>query len=187
MARLQYHRRSHNGKTHGYASMSIRTRCRNSCKVAHTRSNQEASIQYKTEPRGHGIVDYRTQLTSIIVLALDMPFLLLPFRPASDPSAARTFIRNYFNPTIDPETEKMRRLEGEHLSQELRLTEPMVSEQNLPQLKTELIVLGPLQCHEVVLEQTRWWSRILGRVRAIQSRRTWYSHRTLSDVEAALT
>ncbi|KAA6416244.1 MAG: hypothetical protein FRX48_00964 [Lasallia pustulata] len=58
--------------------------------------------------------------------ALDIPFLLLPFRPASDPSAARTFIRNYFNPSFDPVTGKVRRLEGEHLSQELRLTEPMV-------------------------------------------------------------
>ncbi|ESZ96971.1 hypothetical protein SBOR_2653 [Sclerotinia borealis F-4128] len=49
--------------------------------------------------------------------ALDMPFLLLPFRPTSDPSAARTFIRNFFD---------KRRLGGETLAQELRLTEPMV-------------------------------------------------------------
>ncbi|MCJ1242855.1 hypothetical protein MMC30_000050 [Trapelia coarctata] len=54
--------------------------------------------------------------------ALAMPFLLLPFRPASDPSAARTFIRNYFSPTID----KGGPLEGENLKQELRLTEPLV-------------------------------------------------------------
>lgn len=46
--RLQYHRRSHNGKTHGYASMSIRRRCRNSCKVVHMRSSQEASTQHMT-------------------------------------------------------------------------------------------------------------------------------------------
>ncbi|KAL9028224.1 MAG: hypothetical protein Q9196_003382 [Gyalolechia fulgens] len=51
--------------------------------------------------------------------ALDMPFLLLPFRPASDPSAARTFIRNFFN-------EQRHRLQGERLEQELMLTEPMV-------------------------------------------------------------
>jgi hypothetical protein len=52
-------------------------------------------------------------------LALDMPFLLLPFRPTSDPSAARSFIRNFFD--------RSQRLYGEALAQELRLTEPMVS------------------------------------------------------------
>lgn len=52
--------------------------------------------------------------------ALDMPFLLLPFRPASDPSAARTFIRNFFS------MEKGTELKGERLEQELILTEPMV-------------------------------------------------------------
>lgn len=51
-----------------------------------------------------------------------MPFLLLPFRPTSDPSAARTFIRNYFGGGID----RSGLLEGERLLQELRLTEPMV-------------------------------------------------------------
>lgn len=92
------------------------------------RSSQEASTQYMTGLRGYRIVDCGTQLTFAVNPALDMPFLLLPFRPASDPSAARTFIRNYFTPSFDPETEKIRRLEGEHLNQELRLTEPMVSE-----------------------------------------------------------
>ncbi|KAL2063786.1 hypothetical protein VTL71DRAFT_5591 [Oculimacula yallundae] len=48
--------------------------------------------------------------------ALDMPFLLLPFRPTSDPSAARSFVRNFFE----------RGLYGEMLAHELRLTEPMV-------------------------------------------------------------
>lgn len=52
--------------------------------------------------------------------ALDMPFLLLPFRPASDPSAARTFIRNFFSMQRGTE------LKGERLEQELMLTEPMV-------------------------------------------------------------
>lgn len=52
--------------------------------------------------------------------ALDMPFLLLPFRPASDPSAARTFIRNFFS------MERGAELKGERLEQELLLTEPMV-------------------------------------------------------------
>ncbi|CAI7570376.1 unnamed protein product [Penicillium crustosum] len=54
--------------------------------------------------------------------ALDTPFLLLPFRPSSDPSAARTFIRNYFNQSFD----KGSPVNGDALSQELRLTEPMV-------------------------------------------------------------
>ncbi|CEJ57287.1 hypothetical protein PMG11_05985 [Penicillium brasilianum] len=54
--------------------------------------------------------------------ALDTPFLLLPFRPSSDPSAARTFIRNYFNQSFD----KGAPVSGDELMQELRLTEPMV-------------------------------------------------------------
>ncbi|KAJ5592492.1 hypothetical protein N7537_009396 [Penicillium hordei] len=54
--------------------------------------------------------------------ALHTPFLLLPFRPSSDPSAARTFIRNYFNQSFD----KGSPVNGDVLSQELRLTEPMV-------------------------------------------------------------
>lgn len=53
-----------------------------------------------------------------LLAALDMPFLLLPFRPTSDPSAARTFIRHFFD--------RGQRLYGEALAQELRLTEPMV-------------------------------------------------------------
>lgn len=57
----------------------------------------------------------------LLTSALGMPFLLLPFRPASDPSAARSFIRNYFNPDRGPQ------LQGQRLSQELLLTEPMVS------------------------------------------------------------
>jgi hypothetical protein len=44
--------------------------------------------------------------------------MLLPFRPTSDPSAARTFIRNFFDRGLA--------LHGEYLTQELRLTEPMV-------------------------------------------------------------
>ncbi|KAK2625486.1 hypothetical protein QTJ16_004798 [Diplocarpon rosae] len=50
--------------------------------------------------------------------ALDTPFLLLPFRPTSDPSAARSFVRNFFD--------RSQPLHGEMLAQELRLTEPMV-------------------------------------------------------------
>lgn len=50
--------------------------------------------------------------------ALDLPFLLLPFRPASDPSAVRNFIRHFFDDNQN--------LRGESLAQELRMTEPMV-------------------------------------------------------------
>ncbi|KAJ9132001.1 DUF1708-domain-containing protein [Pleurostoma richardsiae] len=49
--------------------------------------------------------------------ALDHPFLLLPFRPTSDPSAVRTFIRHFFDNG---------NLRGDVLAQELRMTEPMV-------------------------------------------------------------
>ncbi|KAF2992977.1 hypothetical protein E8E14_000379 [Neopestalotiopsis sp. 37M] len=50
--------------------------------------------------------------------ALDHPFLLLPFRPTSDPSAVRIFIRHFFDANPTPQ--------GEALAQELRMTEPMV-------------------------------------------------------------
>ncbi|SPO02273.1 related to morphogenesis-related protein MSB1 [Cephalotrichum gorgonifer] len=50
--------------------------------------------------------------------ALRHPFLLLPFRPASDPSAVRTFIRHFFDPSQS--------IRGETLAQELRMTEVMV-------------------------------------------------------------
>ncbi|KAH6692333.1 hypothetical protein F5X68DRAFT_57742 [Plectosphaerella plurivora] len=50
--------------------------------------------------------------------ALDHPFLLLPFRPTSDPSAVRTFIRHFFD--------NQHQMRGEQLAQDLRMTEPMV-------------------------------------------------------------
>ncbi|KAI1193554.1 hypothetical protein F5X97DRAFT_33838 [Nemania serpens] len=50
--------------------------------------------------------------------ALDLPFLLLPFRPTSDPSAVRTFVRRFFDDAND--------LHGEALAHELRMTAPMV-------------------------------------------------------------
>ncbi|ODA76127.1 hypothetical protein RJ55_08410 [Drechmeria coniospora] len=49
---------------------------------------------------------------------LDLPFLLLPFRPTSDPSAVRSFIRHFF--------ERGYTLEGDALLQEVRMAEPMV-------------------------------------------------------------
>ncbi|KAF2739160.1 hypothetical protein EJ04DRAFT_354244 [Polyplosphaeria fusca] len=54
--------------------------------------------------------------------ALDLPFMLLPFRPASDPSAARNFVRNFFKSAY----EGSRQFSGEGLQQELRLAEPLV-------------------------------------------------------------
>ncbi|KAI5861476.1 DUF1708-domain-containing protein [Durotheca rogersii] len=50
--------------------------------------------------------------------ALDLPFLLLPFRPTSDPSAVRTFIRHFFDGDQN--------LSGDPLAQELRMVAPMV-------------------------------------------------------------
>ncbi|KAK4162564.1 hypothetical protein QBC43DRAFT_77729 [Cladorrhinum sp. PSN259] len=53
--------------------------------------------------------------------ALDLPFLLLPFRPTSDPSAVRTFVRHFFDGRDGSTT-----LRGGALAQEMRMTEPMV-------------------------------------------------------------
>jgi hypothetical protein len=55
--------------------------------------------------------------------ALQTPFLLLPFRPTTESSDARYFIRNYFNKSV----EKGAPWSGDALSQELRLTDPTVS------------------------------------------------------------
>jgi hypothetical protein len=60
----------------------------------------------------------RWTLADRFATALDVPFFLLPFRPTSDPSAAKTFIRNFFD--------REHRLQGEFLMQELKLTEVMV-------------------------------------------------------------
>ncbi|KAF7131462.1 hypothetical protein CNMCM5793_004687 [Aspergillus hiratsukae] len=54
--------------------------------------------------------------------ALQSPFLLLPFRPTTESSDARYFIRNYFNKSV----EKGSPWNGDSLSQELRLTDPTV-------------------------------------------------------------
>ncbi|KAF1932136.1 uncharacterized protein M421DRAFT_416863 [Didymella exigua CBS 183.55] len=53
--------------------------------------------------------------------AVDMPFILLPFRPTSDTSASRNFIRNFFK----AQYEGTRQFRGEGLAQELRLAEPL--------------------------------------------------------------
>lgn len=54
--------------------------------------------------------------------ALDTPFLLLPFRPGSDASSARSFIRSFFRDAYEGGGS----YRGESLRAELRLTEPMV-------------------------------------------------------------
>ena len=64
-----------------------------------------------------------------------MPFILLAFRPTSDPSAARTFIRNYFD------AHKRIQLRGDDLNQELMLTEPTVS-RHIVVRETKLRILG---------------------------------------------
>ena len=97
----------------------------------------------------------------LMVLALDLPFLLLPFRPTSDPSAARTFVRNYFFPQTEREE-----LRGEALKRELRLTEPMVRTITSKR-RTWLIIQGPGECHEMVLEQTTRRRGDLGRLRVV--------------------
>jgi hypothetical protein len=48
--------------------------------------------------------------------------MLLPFRPTSDTSASRNFVRNFFKAAY----EGTRQYSGEGLAQELRLTEPLV-------------------------------------------------------------
>ncbi|QIW95857.1 hypothetical protein AMS68_001375 [Peltaster fructicola] len=54
--------------------------------------------------------------------ALDSPFLLLPFRPSSDPSPARSFINNFFKTNASG----AQQYRGASLQQELRLTNPTV-------------------------------------------------------------
>ncbi|RKF58941.1 putative morphogenesis protein msb1 [Erysiphe neolycopersici] len=55
-------------------------------------------------------------LLEVKARGLDTPFVLLPYRPNSDTSAVRTFIRHYFE----------QKLCGDELVQELRLTNPLV-------------------------------------------------------------
>lgn len=100
-----------------------------------------------------------------------MPFLLLPFRPTSDPSAARTFVRHYFSPAIDGGEP----LRGEALEQELRLTEPMVrDDQRTVAGRVSLTAAGALQRNEMVLEPPARRRGYVGGLRAFQGRRTWY-------------
>lgn len=93
-----------------------------------------------------------------------MPFLLLPFRPASDPSASRTFIRNYFGASANSSNPPR----GEALAQELRLTEPMVSYgTRIAEETCADTAAGSVQRAEMVLESTPWRSGDLGSVRVV--------------------
>ena len=51
-----------------------------------------------------------------------MPLVLLPFRPTSDISGARNFVRNFFKAAYDG----TKLYTGDGLQQEMRLTEPLV-------------------------------------------------------------
>ena len=114
-------------------------------------------------------LDRQFRTDAELLVGLDMPFLLLPFRPTSDPSAARTFVRNYFFPQTD--REEMR---GDTLTRELRLTEPIV--RMLPRYRQpKLTRAGTSQRHEMVLEQIARRRGHMGRLRAVQSRRARYA------------
>ncbi|XP_044720013.1 morphogenesis protein (Msb1) [Hirsutella rhossiliensis] len=78
---------------------------------------EDAYMRKTVEPEEiHELLHYCT--AELKARGLDIPFLLLPFRPTSNPSAVRTFIRHFFDQSFP--------LKGEMLLQELRMTEPMV-------------------------------------------------------------
>lgn len=81
---------------------------------------RECTNELKSRGESTSHVFGRQQLT-LPTIALDIPFLLLPFRPSSDPSAARTFVRNYFLPQTDREA-----LRGTALTNEVKMTDVMV-------------------------------------------------------------
>ena len=93
------------------------------------------------------IVIASDQLT-IRLQALDLPFLLLPFRPTSDPSAVRTFVRHFFDGRDGSPA-----LRGEALAKELRMTEPMVwTHERSRALQRLTYGAGYFGCDQVVLE-----------------------------------
>jgi hypothetical protein len=54
--------------------------------------------------------------------ALDMPFLLLPFRPGADSVGSKSFIRNFFKVQYENTWHENKHV----IEQELRLLDPMV-------------------------------------------------------------
>jgi len=83
--------------------------------------------------------------------ALDMPFLLLPFRPGTDPVGSKSFIRNFFK----MQYEGTWRDTGLEVRKELMLMEPIVSVLLTPLPADSLLTsctTGTLRHNEVVLE-----------------------------------
>lgn len=111
------------GKTRGRARRLNQRRSKSYYGDAPMNSSQEVRLTRLGACRQSAV---RNVYTDVAHIGLDVPFLLLPFRPASDPSATRTFIRNFFGAnslTSNPPR-------GEMLMQELRLTEPLVRVRN---------------------------------------------------------
>ena len=109
-------------------------------------------------------MERQKQRQRMTIAALDVPFLLLPFRPSSDPSAAKTFVRNYFFPPAD-----RKKLTGPSLVKEVKMTEVMVSRQHF---WVELLLTptaGYRCCDEVVFGSTSWRSCDMGGIPGIQS------------------
>lgn len=107
---------------------------------------RECTNELKSRGENTSHVSGRQQLT-LTTTALDIPFLLLPFRPSSDPSAARTFVRNYFLPQTDREA-----LRGTALTNEVKMTDVMVWKEFCTYAHRLTGSPDPCQCHEVVLE-----------------------------------
>jgi hypothetical protein len=146
------------GKMHGRARQWSQMKYKSFCTGVHWNSSREvrmigklaASIVHESVQVYGGV----TQANVCPLLALDMPFMILPFRPTSDPSAARTFIRNFFD--------RGQALHDEYLTQELRLTEPMVKFKFMFLGTGTDPGLGSLQRCKMVLGKTSRWSRFLG-------------------------
>jgi hypothetical protein len=65
---------------------------------------------------------YSSSDANLAPTALDMPFLLLPFRPGSDPVGSKSFIRNFFKIQYDGSFSENKQA----IQQELRLMDPLV-------------------------------------------------------------
>lgn len=99
-------------------------------------------------------------------IALDVPFLLLPFRPSSDPSAAKTFVRNYFFPPGD-----RKKLSGQSLLKELKMAEVMVWKREVESSGCANTLQGLGRCHEMVLGASPRRCGNVGGLSGFQSRR----------------
>lgn len=87
--------------------------------------------------------------------------MLLPFRPTSDTSASRNFVRNFFKAAY----EGTGQYSGEGLAQELRLTEPLVGCPASSRKRGNVLTdTDTLQYHKMVLEQTARRCGDMGRI-----------------------